>query len=507
MKKLMLGNEAVARGAYEAGVRFVSSYPGTPSTEITESIVQYKDDIFAEWAPNEKVACEAAAGAAIAGARAMTCCKHVGLNVMADPVFSMSYIGANGGLVIAVADDPGMHSSQNEQDSRHYAKASKIPMLEPSDSGECKEFTKAAFELSEQYDTPVFLRLSTRVSHSQSLVELEERAALDLKPYEKNIPKNVMMPAMAVKKHVIVEERQKKLAELAERTPLNSIEDNGSEIGVITSGISYLYAKEALGDRVNYLKLGLAYPMPENMIRRFAKKCRTLYVIEELDPFIEEHVRALGIPCIGKMVSPGKEKFSYLYEYTAAMIRKAVFPEEAEEDDPRAELVQQLLEYKLYKYMSFELKDREIHASRSLFRAPDIPEEVQNYQAPVDLDHFLKGVDLARLKQVFDDVLRRSRDKRNEEAIQYGKINREPISLPDRLASIRSYTKAHKKFSFRRLLEDAETRENVIVTFLAILELMKNGEVVAVQEEKEDIVLYRPDAAPAPPPEDAENEA
>ncbi len=332
MKKLMLGNEAVARGAYEAGVRFVSSYPGTPSTEITESIVQYKDDIFAEWAPNEKVACEAAAGAAIAGARAMTCCKHVGLNVMADPVFTMSYIGANGGLVIAVADDPGMHSSQNEQDSRHYAKASKIPMLEPSDSGECKEFTKAAFELSEQYDTPVFLRLSTRVSHSQSLVELEERAALDLKPYEKNIPKNVMMPAMAVKKHVIVEERQKKLAELAERTPLNSIEDNGSEIGVITSGISYLYAKEALGDRVNYLKLGLAYPMPEDMIRRFAKKCRTLYVIEELDPFIEEHVRALGIPCIGKMVSPGKEKFSYLYEYTAAMIRKAVFPEEAEDE-------------------------------------------------------------------------------------------------------------------------------------------------------------------------------
>jgi len=196
-----------------------------------------------------------------------------------------------------------------------------------------------------------------------------------------------------------------------------------------------------------------------------------------------------------------------LLDIKAKMLLPKETGEEAEEDDPRAELVQQLLEYKLYKYMSFELKDREIHASRSLFRAPDIPEEVQNYQAPVDLDHFLKGVDLARLKQVFDDVLRRSRDKRNEEAIRYGKINREPISLPDRLASIRSYTKAHKKFSFRRLLEDAETRENVIVTFLAILELMKNGEVVAVQEEKEDIVLYRPDAAPAPPPEDAENEA
>ena len=324
MKKLMLGNEAVARGAYEAGVRFVSSYPGTPSTEITESVVQYKDDIFAEWAPNEKVACEAAAGAAIAGARAMTCCKHVGLNVMADPVFTMSYIGANGGLVIVVADDPGMHSSQNEQDSRHYAKASKMPMLEPSDSSECKEFTKAAFELSEKYDTPVFLRLSTRVSHSQSLVELEERENLELRPYEKDIAKNVMMPGNAIKKHVVVEKRQADLAAYAEITPLNSIEDNGSEIGVITSGISYLYAKEALGDRANYLKLGMAYPMPTEMIRRFAKMCKTLYVIEELDPFIEEHVRALGIPCIGK------EKFTLLYEYSAQMIREAVFPEEAE---------------------------------------------------------------------------------------------------------------------------------------------------------------------------------
>ena len=326
MKKLMLGNEAVARGAYEAGVRFVSSYPGTPSTEITESIVQYKDDVFAEWAPNEKVACEAAAGAAIGGARAMTCCKHVGLNVMADPVFTMSYIGVNGGLVIAVADDPGMHSSQNEQDSRHYAKASKIMMLEPSDSGECKEFTKAAFALSEEYDTPVFLRLSTRVSHSQSLVELEEREALDLKPYEKNIAKNVMMPGNAIRKHVVVEERQEKLAELAETSPLNVVEDNGSSIGVITSGISYLYAKEALGDKVNYLKLGIAYPMPTEKIKAFAASCETLYVIEELDPFIEEHVRALGIPCIGK------EKFTLLYEYAAQMIKKAVLPDEAEED-------------------------------------------------------------------------------------------------------------------------------------------------------------------------------
>ncbi|MBR6406337.1 MAG: indolepyruvate ferredoxin oxidoreductase subunit alpha [Lachnospiraceae bacterium] len=326
MKKLMLGNEAVARGAYEAGVRFVSSYPGTPSTEITESIVQYKDDIFAEWAPNEKVACEAASGAAMAGARAMTCCKHVGLNVMADPVFTMSYIGANGGLVIAVADDPGMHSSQNEQDSRHYAKAAKIPMLEPSDSGECRDFTKAAFELSEQYDTPVLLRLSTRVSHSQSLVELAEREDIPLRDYQKDIAKNVMMPGNAIKKHVVVEERQKNLAALAETSPLNKVEDNGSSIGVITSGISYLYAKEALGNRVNYLKLGMAYPMPEKLIRDFAAKCEKLYIVEELDPFIEEHVRALGIGCIGK------EQFTMLYEYSAAMIKKAVFPEEVQSD-------------------------------------------------------------------------------------------------------------------------------------------------------------------------------
>ncbi len=326
MKKLMLGNEAVARGAYEAGVRFVSSYPGTPSTEITESIVQYRDDIFAEWAPNEKVACEAAAGAAIAGARALTCCKHVGLNVMADPVFTMSYIGANGGMVIAVADDPGMHSSQNEQDSRHYAKAAKIPMLEPSDSAECKEFTKLAYEISEAFDTPVFLRLSTRVSHSQSLVELKERQEIPLKDYQKDIAKNVMMPGNAIKKHVVVEERHQNLTAYAETSPLNVIEDNGSAIGVITSGISYLYAKEALGDRVNYLKLGIAYPMPVEKIKAFAKSCEKLFVIEELDPFIEEHVRAMGIPCTGK------EAFTMLYEYSAAMIKKAVFPEEGQED-------------------------------------------------------------------------------------------------------------------------------------------------------------------------------
>ena len=317
MKELLLGNAAVARGAYEAGVRVVSSYPGTPSTEITENIVKYPE-IYVEWAPNEKVAAEVAIGSSIAGGRAMSCCKHVGLNVMADPVFTVSYIGANGGLVFCVADDPGMHSSQNEQDSRHYAKAAKIMMLEPSDSEECKEFTKKAFALSEEYDTPVFIRLSTRVSHSQSMVETGEREEIALKPYEKSIPKNVMMPAMAIKKHVIVEERMKKLTRFAEKTDLNRVEDNGADIGVITAGITYMYAKEALGDKVNYLKLGMAYPMPEKLLSDFAAKCKKVFVVEELDPFIEEHCRALGLEVVGK------EKFSLLGEYTPAMIRTAV---------------------------------------------------------------------------------------------------------------------------------------------------------------------------------------
>ena len=322
MKKLMLGNEAVARGAYEAGVRLISSYPGTPSTEITESAVQYPE-IYCEWAPNEKVAAEAAIGASMAGGRAMSCCKHVGLNVMADPVFTVSYIGVNGGLVFAVADDPGMHSSQNEQDSRHYAEAAKILMLEPSDSGECKEFTRRAFELSEQYDTPVFLRLSTRVSHSQSTVELLERSGDEIKDYEKNIAKNVMMPANAIKRHVVVEERMRALEAYAETTDLNTVEDNGAKIGVITSGISYMYAKEALGERVNYLKLGMAYPMPAQKIRDFAAKCEQVVVIEELDPVIETFVKALGIPVTGK------EVFTLLGEYTPAMILKAVFNEDS----------------------------------------------------------------------------------------------------------------------------------------------------------------------------------
>ncbi len=320
MKKLMLGNSAVARGAYEAGVKVVSSYPGTPSTEITENIVKY-NDIYVEWAPNEKVACETAIGASIAGARAMTCMKHVGLNVMADPVFTVSYIGVNGGLVFCVADDPGMHSSQNEQDSRHYAKASKIPMLEPSNSSECKEFTKFAFELSEKYDTPVFIRLSTRVSHSQSLVEEVEPTKVPLKPYEKNIAKNVMMPANAIQRHVAVEKRQLELIKFSETTSLNVVENNNAKIGVITSGVSYAYAKEALGDKVNYLKLGMVYPLPEKLIKEFASTCQELYVIEELDPFIEEYVKSLGIK------TKGKDVFSLLGEYSQALIKKAILGE------------------------------------------------------------------------------------------------------------------------------------------------------------------------------------
>lgn len=323
MKKLMLGNAAVARGAYEAGVKVVSSYPGTPSTEITESMVEY-ENVYVEWAPNEKVAAETAIGASIAGARAMSCMKHVGLNVMADPVFTVSYIGTNGGLVFCVADDPGMHSSQNEQDSRHYAKAAKIPMLEPSNSAECRDFTKLAFSLSEEYDTPVFIRLSTRVSHSQSLVELQEPQEQTVKEYQKNIQKNVMMPANAIGRHVVVEKRQKKLEAFAEETKLNSVEDNGSEVGIITSGVSYTYAKEALGNKVNYLKLGMVYPLPEKLIKDFAKKVKTLYVIEELDGFIEEFVKSIGVDVIGK------DHFTLLGEYSQNSIKRVVLHEETE---------------------------------------------------------------------------------------------------------------------------------------------------------------------------------
>ncbi|MEG0229937.1 MAG: indolepyruvate ferredoxin oxidoreductase subunit alpha, partial [Oscillospiraceae bacterium] len=274
-KKLILGNEAVARGLFEAGCRVVSSYPGTPSTEITEYVSKY-DEIYSEWAPNEKVATEVAVGASFGGARAFCAMKHVGLNVAADPLFTASYTGVNGGLIICVADDPGMHSSQNEQDSRHYAQAAKVPMLEPSNSAECLEFTKLAYEISEKFDTPVILRLSTRVSHSQSLVETSPRKNVELKEYVKNTPKYVMMPAMAQKRHVVVEKRTLDLKEYAQTTPINQMIMGETKIGIITSGISYQYAKEALGNEASYLKLGMVYPLPVDLIKDFASKVEKL---------------------------------------------------------------------------------------------------------------------------------------------------------------------------------------------------------------------------------------
>ncbi len=323
MKKLMLGNEAVARGLYEAGVTVVSSYPGTPSTEITENVAKYSE-IYSEWAPNEKVACEVAIGASIAGARSFSAMKHVGLNVAADPLFTVSYSGINGGLVIAVADDPGMHSSQNEQDSRHYAKSSKVPMLEPVDSAECKEYTKLAFEISEKYDTPVLLRLSTRISHSQSLVETCDRVECGNKEYIKNPQKFVMMPAYARPRHVVVEERTQKLIELAETFDINKIEYNDTKIGIITSGTSYQYAKEALGEKASYLKLGMVYPLPEKMIIDFAEKCDVVYVLEELDDIFETHCKKLGVKVIGK------EVFPLIGEYTSSMIANKILGQEIE---------------------------------------------------------------------------------------------------------------------------------------------------------------------------------
>lgn len=299
MAKLMLGNESVARGLYEAGVRFVSSYPGTPSTEITENTALYSE-IYSEWAPNEKVAFEAALGASIGGGRSFCGMKHVGLNVAADPLFVTSYTGIGGGFVIGVADDPGMHSSQNEQDSRHYAVAAKLPMVEPSNSAECKEFVKLAYELSEQFDTPFIFRLTTRVSHSRSPVEISDRVEHDIAPYVKDSGKHVMMPGNARKRHYVVEDRLAALADYAEVTPLNVIEENNSSVGIITAGNCYNYAKEAYGKTASYLKLGLINPLPKKMILDFAARHDTVIVIEELDPVIENHCRALGVNVIGK---------------------------------------------------------------------------------------------------------------------------------------------------------------------------------------------------------------
>lgn len=316
-KKIMLGNAAVARGLYEAGCHFVSSYPGTPSTEITENVAKY-EEVYAEWAPNEKVAVESALGACIRGGRSFAAMKHVGLNVAADPLFTASYTGVNGGCVIAVADDMGMHSSQNEQDSRHYARASKMPMLEPADSQECKDFTVLAYELSEKFDTPVYLRLSTRVSHSQSAVELKPRAEIAVKPYEKNISKYVMMPAKAKARHVVVEQRELDLREWAETAPINKVEMGDTKIGIIASGIAYQYAREAFGDGASYLKLGMVYPLPVRLIEDFASKVDKLYVIEELDDIFETHCKKHGIEVEGKAL------FSKMGEYTPEMLRHKI---------------------------------------------------------------------------------------------------------------------------------------------------------------------------------------
>ena len=318
MKKLLLGNEAVARGLYEGGCGVVSSYPGTPSTEITECAAKY-DEIYAEWAPNEKVAMEVAIGSAIGGRRSFCGMKHVGVNVAADPLFTASYTGINAGMVIAVADDPGMHSSQNEQDSRHYAVSAKVPMLEPSDSCDALNFTKLAYELSEQFDTPVMLRMSTRISHSQSLVEVGEREELPLKPYVKNVAKNVMVPAFARPKHEVVEKRTAALREWAETAPINQVIWGDKKIGIIAAGSTYMYAREVLGDKASYLKLGMINPLPVKLIRDFASQVETLYVIEELDDVIETHCRKIGVSVIGK------ELFPWVGEFSQKLLREKLF--------------------------------------------------------------------------------------------------------------------------------------------------------------------------------------
>ena len=323
MKKLMLGNEAIARGLYEAGVTLVSSYPGTPSTEITEFAAKY-DEIYCEWAPNEKVATEVAFGASLRGARSACAMKHVGLNVAADPLFTLSYTGVNGGMVIFVADDPAMHSSQNEQDSRHYAIAAKVPMLEPADSAEAKDFVKAAYAISEEFDTPVIIRMCTRIAHSQGAVELCDREERSLPPYEKKAQKYIMAPANAIRRHPFVEERTKKLSAYGETSPLNRVEYGGTEKGIICSGTCYQYVKEVFGDSVSVLKLGLVNPLPVEIIRDFSSKVDKLYVIEELDGIIEAHLNALKIPCTGK------EMFSPIGEYNQTVIREAFGMEQPE---------------------------------------------------------------------------------------------------------------------------------------------------------------------------------
>ena len=309
MKQLLLGNQAFARGLYEAGCSVVSSYPGTPSTEVTEEAAKY-DEIYCEWAPNEKVAMEVAFGASLAGKRSFCGMKHVGLNVAADPLFTCSYTGVNAGIVICVADDPGMHSSQNEQDSRHYAEAAKVPMLEPSDSEETCEFVKTAYEISEQFDTPVIVRMCTRIAHSQSLVEINERICPEVPAYEKNVAKYVMMPANAIRRHPFVEERIRRLTDYAEDCKLNRVEMGDTKLGVITSSTSYQYVKEVFGNQASILKLGMVYPLPEKLILDFASKVEKIVIVEELDSVIEDHCRKLGLEVTGKDIFPTEGEFS-----------------------------------------------------------------------------------------------------------------------------------------------------------------------------------------------------
>ena len=317
MKQLMLGNEAVARGLYEGGCSFVSSYPGTPSTEITEAVAKY-EEVYAEWAPNEKVAMEAAFGASLAGRRSFCGMKHVGLNVAADPLFTISYTGVNAGMIIGVADDAGMHSSQNEQDSRHYAMAAKIPMLEPADSAEALAFTKLAYQISEEFDTPVLLKMCTRVSHSQSIVETGDREQV-LKTYEKNIPKYVMMPGNAKRRHPVVEARTAALTAFAEETEINPvIPGEDMSIGFVTSSTSYQYIKEVVGCRYPVMKLGMIWPLPVEKLRRFAASVEKLIVVEELDGFVESHCKNIGIAC------EGKNLFSCIDELSQNKVAKAL---------------------------------------------------------------------------------------------------------------------------------------------------------------------------------------
>lgn len=326
-KKIMLGNEAIARGAYEAGVKVSAAYPGTPSTEISENIVKYKDVIYAEWSPNEKVATEVAIGASISGVRAMCSMKHVGVNVASDPLYTISYGGVNGGLVLVAADDPGLYSSQNEQDTRCVARAAQVPVLEPSDSQEAKDMMKLAFELSEKYDTPMILRTTTRLSHSQGLVTLEDRVEIEDKPYERNPAKFVMMPGNAKGRHIYVEKRLKQMAEDACTMSINRAEYGDTSIGFIASGIAYQYVKEVFPN-ASVLKLGLVHPLPRKLIEEFASKVERLIVFEELEPVYEEQIKSWGIPC------EGKELFTVQGEYSANMLREAVLKEKVETKAP-----------------------------------------------------------------------------------------------------------------------------------------------------------------------------